>query len=41
MKKNKSLIDTNPSIVYHEVDKLLYKSKKDGRNRVTIEDIII
>ncbi len=34
-------IDTNPSIVYHEVDKLLYKSKKNGRNRVTIEDIII
>lgn len=34
-------MDINPSIVYHEVDKLLYKSKKRERNRVTIEDIIL
>ena len=33
-------IDTNPSIVYHEVDKLLYKSKKQDRNRITVSDII-
>lgn len=33
-------INTNPSIIYHEVDKLLYKSKKDDKNRVTVKDII-
>ncbi|MDN5101800.1 diguanylate cyclase [Aliarcobacter butzleri] len=33
-------ISTNPSIIYHEVDKLLYKSKKDDKNRVTVKDII-
>lgn len=34
-------IDINPSIVYHEVDKLLYKSKNKNKNRVTVEDIIL
>ena len=32
--------DTNPSIIYHEVDKLLYKSKNENRNKVTVADII-
>lgn len=32
--------DVNPSILYHEVDKLLYKSKNENRNKVTVADII-
>ncbi|MDZ7818528.1 MAG: diguanylate cyclase [Aliarcobacter sp.] len=31
----------NSDIIYDEVDKLLYKSKDNGRNRITVEDIIV
>ena len=30
----------NSSIVYHEVDKLLYKSKDNQKNQITVKDII-
>jgi diguanylate cyclase (GGDEF)-like protein/PAS domain S-box-containing protein len=31
--------DINPSKIYHEVDNLLYKSKSENRNRVSLADI--
>lgn len=31
----------NSDIIYDEVDKLLYKSKDNGRNQITVEDIIV
>lgn len=31
----------NSEIIYDEVDKLLYKSKESGRNKITVKDIII
>ena len=33
--------NTNSEAIYDEVDKLLYKSKKTGRNKITVKDIII
>ena len=33
--------NTNSEAIYDEVDKLLYKSKETGRNKITVKDIII
>ena len=33
--------DTDAEFIYDEVDKLLYKSKDDGRNRITFKEIIV
>lgn len=32
--------EINSSIIYHEVDKLLYKSKNNEKNQITVKDII-
>lgn len=32
--------EINSSIIYHEVDKLLYKSKDNQKNQITVKDII-
>jgi diguanylate cyclase (GGDEF)-like protein/PAS domain S-box-containing protein len=34
-------LNTNENLIYDEVDKLLYKSKESGRNKITMKDIII
>lgn len=34
-------LNTNENLIYNEVDKLLYKSKESGRNKITMKDIII
>jgi diguanylate cyclase (GGDEF)-like protein/PAS domain S-box-containing protein len=33
--------DVNSDLIYDEVDKLLYESKDNGRNRITMRDIIV
>lgn len=33
--------NTNSEVIYDEVDKLLYRSKESGRNKITVKDIII
>lgn len=33
--------NTNSEAIYNEIDKLLYKSKETGRNKITVKDIIV
>lgn len=33
--------NTSSEVIYDEVDKLLYRSKESGRNKITVKDIII